>query len=95
MKNQRGIYCKQCWYDLRGIESRQCPECAKYFDPNESKSYSKYPGTNLPIEAWVVFGMQASAVLLYLITLIGVRVIGIEFGGDYWLAAMLVMLVAC
>lgn len=33
-------------YNLRGIESRTCPECGKAFDPTNSRTYRK--GTGLP-----------------------------------------------
>jgi len=41
-----GIYCQGCFYDLRGLppETRRCPECGRYFDPNAPGTYSTRPG---------------------------------------------------
>lgn len=41
-----GIYCQGCYYDLRGLppETRRCPECGRYFDPNSPSSYTTQSG---------------------------------------------------
>lgn len=77
-----GIYCRGCWYDLRGIESRQCPECGLDFDPAQPGSFVYYPGTRLPDEIWSVLYIQGTAILLLIVGIvlskIDKRVAGIE-----------------
>jgi len=33
------MYCRNCYYDLRGQENLRCPECGTEFDPDDPKSY--------------------------------------------------------
>lgn len=37
---ERPKYCLGCGYDLRGILARDCPECGKYFNPNDFNTYA-------------------------------------------------------
>jgi hypothetical protein len=37
------MYCLKCNYSLKELVSRQCPECGKAFDPNDSKTFLKRP----------------------------------------------------
>lgn len=37
------IYCLDCFYDLRGIESMRCPECGRPFNPFEAATFSPVP----------------------------------------------------
>ena len=64
---KRGIYCKGCWYDLRGIESGQCPECGRQFNPGRYYTYASHPGTKFPREFWFVLAMQVSSYVLVLL----------------------------
>ena len=38
------MYCRACYYDLRGQETPRCPECGRAFDPSDPKSFLEYPG---------------------------------------------------
>lgn len=60
------MYCKQCWYDLRGIDSRTCPECGRGFQPEIPSTYSRYPGNKMPPEAWAVLFLQLFVIALVL-----------------------------
>jgi hypothetical protein len=62
-----GIYCRGCWYDLRGIESGKCPECGRDFDPEQPCSFLYFPGTRMPDEMWSVLYVQSVAILLFLV----------------------------
>jgi hypothetical protein len=33
-------YCLDCGYNLRGLERGNCPECGRWFDPEERWSWS-------------------------------------------------------
>jgi len=47
--------CRHCGYDLRGIQSRQCPECGAVFIAEDSATYLTKPesGRNaLKFSAW-------------------------------------------
>lgn len=33
------MLCKRCAYELRGLPSGACPECGKWFDPNDSMKF--------------------------------------------------------
>jgi predicted amidophosphoribosyltransferase len=37
------MYCKKCYYDLRKLAERRCPECGARFDPLDSESYLTRP----------------------------------------------------
>lgn len=60
------MYCKACWYDLRGTDNRRCPECGKRFHPEIPSTYLRYPGNRLAREVWIVLAMQVFAVLMLL-----------------------------
>lgn len=32
-----------CFYDLRGLTSTRCPECGRWFDPENTATYSRTP----------------------------------------------------
>ena len=36
-------YCKKCGYALVGLESRNCPECGRGFDPADGRTYLRRP----------------------------------------------------
>src|SRR5687768_10963227 len=38
-----GCYCGRCFYDLRGLRSRRCPECGQPFNPNQPATYCRTP----------------------------------------------------
>src|SRR6476646_101609 len=38
------MYCRNCFYDLRGLPSNRCPECGWTFDPCNPDSFSRSPG---------------------------------------------------
>lgn len=38
---ESGMYCRGCHYDLRKLTSRRCPECGRWFDPDNAKTYSR------------------------------------------------------
>ncbi|QQE11741.1 hypothetical protein JD969_20035 [Planctomycetota bacterium] len=40
---KRAKFCLDCGYDLRGILTRRCPECGKYFNPNDFNTYAVTP----------------------------------------------------
>src|SRR5687767_6979345 len=33
-------YCLRCFYDLRGLPENRCPECGRFFDPDDPRTYS-------------------------------------------------------
>ncbi|HET6251198.1 MAG TPA: hypothetical protein VFE47_26180 [Tepidisphaeraceae bacterium] len=37
-------YCRQCFYDLRGLPENRCPECGLSFDPDRPETFSRSPG---------------------------------------------------
>jgi hypothetical protein len=39
VKRPAGIFCAGCGYDLAGIGSGRCPECAREFDATDAKTY--------------------------------------------------------
>jgi hypothetical protein len=39
----KGCYCGRCFYDLRGLRSRRCPECGQPFNPDKPGTYSRTP----------------------------------------------------
>jgi hypothetical protein len=39
----RDIYCLSCYYNLRGLTERRCPECGRPFDPDVASTYSITP----------------------------------------------------
>lgn len=38
------MYCRSCYYDLRGQETARCPECGRAFDPDDPSSFLDRPG---------------------------------------------------
>ena len=38
------MYCRACYYDLRGQETSRCPECGRAFDPQDPKSFLEHRG---------------------------------------------------
>ena len=42
--SETGMYCRGCFYDLRGQETPRCPECGRAFDPGDPHSFLEYPG---------------------------------------------------
>jgi hypothetical protein len=62
------MYCRQCGYNLRGLERESCPECGRDFRRDDPATYAKKP----PAPAWV----HATALILILI-LIPFIIIGI------------------
>jgi hypothetical protein len=44
------IWCKRCFYNLRGLTSRRCPECALEFDPDIPASFSRRPSPEPLVE---------------------------------------------
>jgi len=72
-------FCPGCGYALRGLESRQCPECGRGFDPGDPRSFAKRPP-----RPWVwKWGRRVPAVLLLLILLAGA---GLEWLRRGWRA---------
>jgi len=39
-----GMYCRACYYDLRGQDTPRCPECGRAFDPGDPGSFLDHPG---------------------------------------------------
>ena len=38
-----GMYCLGCYYDLRNLPERRCPECGRGFDPGDCRTFSATP----------------------------------------------------
>src|SRR2546423_1253480 len=38
------MYCRNCYYDLRGLPSNRWPECGSVFNPNDGATFSRSPG---------------------------------------------------
>jgi hypothetical protein len=57
-------YCRACGYQLRGLESRRCPECGRDFDPDYPKTYRRKP-----LRPWKRWVMRAAVLLLLLATI--------------------------
>jgi len=36
------MFCRRCYYNLRGTEGEKCPECGLWFDPQIPLSFSQY-----------------------------------------------------
>ncbi len=69
-------YCLTCRHSLRGLESHQCPECGRAFDPSDPRTTSPYPYSRF----WAVSAITAKVVtaiaswfvvVLFLISAIG------------------------
>jgi hypothetical protein len=37
------MYCRKCYYDLRGLPEPRCPECGTSFDPQNAATFSRAP----------------------------------------------------
>ncbi|MDB5172977.1 MAG: hypothetical protein JWO87_1865 [Phycisphaerales bacterium] len=35
------MYCLGCFYDLRGLPEDRCPECGRFFDPANHRTFSR------------------------------------------------------
>lgn len=82
------MFCKDCHYNLKAIDSKQCPECGRPFDPDYPKSWSKY---SIPqwqvdmlelwamIDRWPLFAF-ASVMFLVLLIFANSIVLRIIFG---------------
>jgi hypothetical protein len=35
------LHCKSCQYDLRKLTEHRCPECARFFDPEDSNTFTQ------------------------------------------------------
>jgi hypothetical protein len=75
----RRIYCKQCGYNLHGIESDACPECGKPFDLDKPSTYLRFAIKELPGDIWLTLGMQATVFILVSIGLL-LRLFGLDAG---------------
>ena len=49
--------CSQCGYDLRGLESRQCPECGEAFDLDDAVTFLTSPISGRSAFAKAVIGL--------------------------------------
>ena len=79
------MYCQECWYDLRGIECRQCPECGRGFHPEIPSTYTSYPGTKLPLEAWAILVLQCTAIVLCILGNVGFWLSDLNRADEYWI----------
>ncbi len=59
----RGIYCRNCKYNLRGLPRGRCPECGTAFDPRDSDSFNRTDKPFVVHVAWDVCVRAAVAVL--------------------------------
>jgi hypothetical protein len=51
------LYCRQCRYPLRGLDSRRCPECGQAFDPADPKTYFISPRASRQAVVALVLGL--------------------------------------
>jgi ribosomal protein L37E len=42
-KGERSMYCRTCGYVLLGLRENRCPECGRPFDPDDVRSFRRYP----------------------------------------------------
>ncbi len=72
------MYCRECYYDLRGQVEWRCPECATRFDPAETATYLsarptglqtilRFPGVATFVKVLALAALP-SVLLLYLVT---------------------------
>lgn len=61
------MYCKDCRYDLRGLEADRCPECGREFDPADARTYDRFSSR---IRGLVAPGIGARATIAFLVLLI-------------------------
>ena len=52
-------YCLKCFYCLDHLDSHECPECGRQFDPQQSDSFSPRPSPSAwpSWETWIALGM--------------------------------------
>ncbi len=70
-------FCRGCGYALFGLESRNCPECGRGFDPGDARTYSRRP----PRGAVWRWGRRVLVLLLIISLPVG---IGLEWLGYGW-----------
>src|ERR1700742_3978798 len=46
--------CQKCGYDLRGLESRKCPECGQDFDPADRSTVGPVGFVDSPRARWAM-----------------------------------------
>jgi len=69
-------YCRKCGYALVGLESRNCPECGRGFDPADGRSYARRPP-----RGWIWrWGRRLAGVVLLLILVAGLGLCWLWWG---------------
>jgi len=68
-------FCRGCGYALIGLESRQCPECGRGFDPGNPRTFARRPP-----RGWIGRWGRRVAGMLGLLVLAG----GIGVGWLWW-----------
>lgn len=61
------MFCKKCGYALIGLETQQCPECGRKFDPANQKTFAQKPPRS---RAWR-WGKWFAALTLLLVLIAG------------------------
>lgn len=64
------MFCTRCRYPLSQIESRQCPECGRRFDPADAKTYLHTATTMRGVLWHVGVGALAAGVFALVILLL-------------------------
>jgi hypothetical protein len=56
------IYCKECFYSLKGLTTCRCPECGRAFDPDKADSFSLTPYAGRPNVATALNSLAGNSV---------------------------------
>ena len=83
------MFCLSCRYPLNGLETFQCPECGRTFDPNSTITFTRDPKRHRLRRALIGAGW------VILVLLLGVTGYGTVKGSFSMLAVFFVLMWTC
>ncbi len=69
-REDEGVYCIKCGYDLRGLPGPTCPECGKPFDPNDRWTTRRDPRKRGEYGRWPAPTRLVGAVTVFIVMLV-------------------------